>query len=381
APLTPATPSSLDPFFSREPSSMHISSSLPPDTQKFLRFAETHRTVLNQILRQSTTHLADGPFAVLVDYIRVLDFDVKRKYFRQELERLDEGLRKEDMAVHVRRDHVFEDSYRELHRKSPEEMKNRLYIVFEGEEGQDAGGLLREWYMIISREMFNPMYALFRTSPGDRVTYTINPSSHCNPNHLSYFKFVGRIVAKAVYDNRLLECYFTRSFYKHILGKSVRYTDMESEDYHFYQGLVYLLENDVSTLGYDLTFSTEVQEFGVCEVRDLKPNGANILVTEENKKEYVHLVCQMRMTGPIRSTWRCLEGVTKKKKHPQAPQLHLQRQELELLISGLPTSTPIATSNPNQYHIPVQLQSRYQWFWRTPALLRTRRPGQVTCSS
>lgn len=37
-----------------------------------------------------------------------------------------------------------------------------------------------------------------------------------------------------------------------------RYTDMESEDYHFYQGLVYLLENDVSTLGYDLTFSTEV---------------------------------------------------------------------------------------------------------------------------
>ena len=40
---------------------------------------ETHRTVLNQILRQSTTHLADGPFAVLVDYIRVLDFDVKRK--------------------------------------------------------------------------------------------------------------------------------------------------------------------------------------------------------------------------------------------------------------------------------------------------------------
>lgn len=43
------------------------------------RFSETHRTVLNQILRQSTTHLADGPFAVLVDYIRILDFDVKRK--------------------------------------------------------------------------------------------------------------------------------------------------------------------------------------------------------------------------------------------------------------------------------------------------------------
>ncbi|XP_036389844.1 E3 ubiquitin-protein ligase HUWE1 [Megalops cyprinoides] len=363
APLTPATPSSLDPFFSREPSSMHISANLPPDTQKFLRFAETHRTVLNQILRQSTTHLADGPFAVLVDYIRILDFDVKRKYFRQELERLDEGLRKEDMAVHVRRDHVFEDSYRELHRKSPEEMKNRLYIVFEGEEGQDAGGLLREWYMIISREMFNPMYALFRTSPGDRVTYTINPSSHCNPNHLSYFKFVGRVVAKAVYDNRLLECYFTRSFYKHILGKSVRYTDMESEDYHFYQGLVYLLENDVSTLGYELTFSTEVQEFGVCEVRDLKPNGANILVTEENKKEYVHLVCQMKMTGAIRKQLAAfLEGFYEI--IPKRLISIFTEQELELLISGLPTIDIDDLKANTEYHKYQSSSIQIQWFWR-----------------
>lgn len=94
--------------------------------------------------------------------------------------------------------------------------------LFAGEEGQDAGGLLREWYIIISREIFNPMYALFCTSPGDRVTYTINPASHCNSNHLSYFKFVGRIIAKAVFDNKLLECYFTRSFYKHILGVPVK---------------------------------------------------------------------------------------------------------------------------------------------------------------
>ena len=55
-------------------------SNIPMDTQKFLAFAETHRTVLNQILRQSTVHLADGPFSVLVDHTRVLDFDIKRRY-------------------------------------------------------------------------------------------------------------------------------------------------------------------------------------------------------------------------------------------------------------------------------------------------------------
>ena len=171
---------------------------LSADQKKFLQFAETHRVVLNQILRQSSTHLADGPFAVLVDHTRVLDFDVKRRYFRIELERLDDGIRREELAVHVHRVNVFEDSFRELYRRNPEEWKNRFYIVFEDEEGQDAGGLLREWYMIISREIFNPMYALFCVSPGDRVTYMINTSSHCNPNHLCYFKFVGRVIGKLI---------------------------------------------------------------------------------------------------------------------------------------------------------------------------------------
>lgn len=291
---------------------------LSADQKKFLHFAETHRVVLNQILRQSSTHLADGPFAVLVDHTRVLDFDVKRRYFRIELERLDDGVRREELAVHVHRVNVFEDSFRELYRRNPEEWKNRFYIVFEDEEGQDAGGLLREWYMIISREIFNPNYALFTVAPGDRVTYMINPSSHCNPNHLCYFKFVGRVIgeffinyfilnfhfkfyliAKAIYDNKLLECYFTRAFYKHMLGLQVKYTDMESEDYAFYQGLVYLMENHVDTLGYDLTFTLEVQEFGVTEVRELKPNGSNIAVTEENKIEYIQLVCRMKMSGSI----------------------------------------------------------------------------------
>ena len=55
------------------------STELSVETQKFLAFAETHRTVLNQILRQSTVHLADGPFSVLVDHTRVLDFDIKRR--------------------------------------------------------------------------------------------------------------------------------------------------------------------------------------------------------------------------------------------------------------------------------------------------------------
>ncbi|XP_025833004.1 E3 ubiquitin-protein ligase HUWE1-like [Agrilus planipennis] len=336
---------------------------VPPDQLKFLIFAEKHRTVLNQILRQTTAHLSDGPFSVLVDHTKVLDFDVKRRYFRTELERLDQGIRREETAVHVRRSNVFEDSFRELYRRSPEEWKNRFYIVFEDEEGQDAGGLLREWYMIISRDIFNPMYALFTISPGDRVTYMINSASHYNPNHLCYYKFVGRVIAKAIYDNKLLECYFTRSFYKHILGIPVKYTDMESEDYSFYRGLVYLMENNIEQLGYDLTFSTEINEFGVTETRDLIPNGRNVPVTEENKMEYIRLSCQMKMTGAIRQQLNAfLEGF-----YDIIPMRLISifnEQELELLISGLPNVDIDDLKANTEYHKYQSNSLQIQWFWR-----------------
>ena len=56
----------------------------------------------------------------------------------------------------------------------------------------------------ISGDILNPNYGLVKSRPGNRVTYTINDFSHINSNHLCYFKFVGRVIAKAIYDNKLL---------------------------------------------------------------------------------------------------------------------------------------------------------------------------------
>ena len=341
-----------------------FTSDMCPDTRKFITFAEQHRIVLNQILRQSTTPLSDGPFQVLVNHTRVLDFDVKRRYFRQELDKIEETNRREDIAIRVRREHVFEESFRELHRRSPEELKSRLYVIFEGEEGQDAGGLLREWYQIIAREIFNPHYALFTTTPGDKVTYVCNSFSHYNPNHLDYFKFVGRVIAKAIYDNKHLDCYFSRSFYKHILGQPISFKDMEHEDYAFYKSMMFLLEHDLVEAGLDnLDFTMEIEEFGVSETRELKPNGDNIAVTNSNKKEYVKLISQMKMTGSIRSQIKAfLDGF-----YDIIPK-HLisifSDNELELLISGLPTIDIEDLKANTEYHKFSVTSLQIQWFWR-----------------
>ena len=75
--------------------------------------------------------------------------------------------------------------------------------------GIDAGGLTREWYLVLSREIFNPNYALFTTA-ADGTTFQPNPLSMINMNHLDYFKFVGRIIGKAICDGQLMDAHFTR---------------------------------------------------------------------------------------------------------------------------------------------------------------------------
>ncbi|CAI4227768.1 unnamed protein product [Auanema sp. JU1783] len=337
-----------------------------PDTEKMIEFAEKHRDVLNQVLRQNSTSLSSGgPFAILTSFPKLLDFDVKRKYFRKELTKADgdREYRRSDINVPVRRSQLFSDSFRELFRLRPADWKKRFYIVFQGEEGQDAGGLLREWFSVITREIFNPNYALFITAPGDMVTYMINKASYINPEHLDYFKFVGRLIAKAIYDNKLLDCYFTRAFYKHILNLPVRYQDIESEDPAFFNSLEFLLKNPINDLALDLTFSLEVEEFGVRSIRDLKPDGSQIEVNDENKVEYVNLVCQMKMTGSIRKQLDAfLTGFYEI--IPKDLISMFNEQELELLISGLPDIDIDDLANNTEYRSYSKTCPQIQWFWR-----------------
>ena len=207
--------------------SISTTQEITPTGSNFITwFSEKHRVSLNHILRHYVGNISESAFTVFLSNPKNLDFDVKRRFFRQRFaslrSRSPHRYRSEEENITVSRDRIFEDSFTRLHSKSAEVWKRKFVIRFQHEEGQDAGGLLREWYLLMSREIFNPNYCLFRVSPSDRVTYTINPASFINSNHLSYFRFVGRFIAKAIYDNKLLECYFTRSFYKHILGRRVR---------------------------------------------------------------------------------------------------------------------------------------------------------------
>lgn len=327
----------------------------------FFAFTEKHRKILNIMVRQNPS-LMSGSFALLVRNPKVLDFDNKKNYFTQQLHK---GRRDHytPLSLSVRRNSVFEDSFRYFSRKTGPEVKHgKLNVRFNNEEGIDAGGVTREWFQVLARAMFNPDYALFQPCAADRTTYQPNRMSYVNPDHLSFFKFVGRIIGKAIYDGRLLDAYFTRSFYKHILGKPVDYRDLESIDPEYFKSLEWMLNNDITDI-LDLTFSVDDEEFGETKVIDLKPNGTNIAVTEANKQEYVRLVTEQRLTKSIRSQIDAfLDGFNEI--IPADLIRIFSEQELELLISGLPDIDVDAWKNNTELHGYSSGDAVIQWWWR-----------------
>ncbi|XP_053682402.1 E3 ubiquitin-protein ligase Nedd-4-like isoform X4 [Sabethes cyaneus] len=290
--------------------------------------------------------------------------DYKRKY-----EYLKGQLRKpanvpNKIEIKIRRASILEDSYRIINSITKVDLlKTKLWIEFEGEAGLDYGGLAREWFYLLSKEMFNPYYGLFEYSAMDNYTLQINPfSGLCNEDHLHYFKFIGRVAGMAVYHGKLLDAFFIRPFYKMMLQKPIDLKDMESVDMEYYNSLLWIKENDPSELM--LTFCVDEETFGYTSQRELKPNGADIEVTNENKDEYIKLVIEWRFVARVKDQMQAfLDGFG------QIVPLNLLKifdeNELELLMCGI-QSIDVKDWKRNTLYKGDYFANHViiQWFWR-----------------
>ncbi|XP_008582400.1 PREDICTED: E3 ubiquitin-protein ligase NEDD4 isoform X3 [Galeopterus variegatus] len=295
--------------------------------------------------------------------------DYKRKYefFRRKLKKQNDIPNKFEMKL--RRATVLEDSYRRIMGvKRADFLKARLWVEFDGEKGLDYGGVAREWFFLISKEMFNPYYGLFEYSATDNYTLQINPNSGlCNEDHLSYFKFIGRVAGMAVYHGKLLDGFFIRPFYKMMLHKPITLHDMESVDSEYYNSLRWILENDPTEL--DLRFIIDEELFGQTHQHELKNGGSEIVVTNKNKKEYIYLVIQWRFVNRVQKQMAAFkEGFFEL--IPQDLIKIFDENELELLMCGLGdvdvNDWKEHTKYKNGYSVNHQV---IQWFWKAVLMM------------
>ncbi|XP_073839683.1 E3 ubiquitin-protein ligase Nedd4 isoform X32 [Musca autumnalis] len=311
------------------------------------------------------------------------DYKQKYEYFKNHLRKPTNVPNK--FEIRVRRTSILEDSYRIISQVTKTDLlKTKLWVEFEGETGLDYGGLAREWFYLLSKEMFNPYYGLFEYSAMDNYTLQINNGSGlCNEDHLHYFKFIGRIAGMAVYHGKLLDAFFIRPFYKMMLEKPIDLKDMESVDTEYYNSLMWIKENDPRQL--ELTFCVDEDTFGQKSQHELKPGGANIEVTDENKDEYIKLVIEWRFVARVKEQMTAfLQGFGSI--IPLTLIKIFDEHELELLMCGIQNidvkdwrENTLYKGDYHQNHIIIQ------WFWRAvlsfPNEMRSRLLQFVTGTS
>ncbi|KAJ3585994.1 hypothetical protein NHX12_012396 [Muraenolepis orangiensis] len=305
--------------------------------------------------RTGKSFLENGP---QITYVR--DFKAKVQYFRFMCQ---QQVLPQHIKITVSRKNLFEDSFQQIMSFNAQDLRRKLWIIFPGEEGLDYGGVAREWFFLLSHEVLNPMYCLFEYAGKDNYCLQINPASYINPDHLKYFKFIGRFIAMALFHSKFIDTGFSLPFYKRMLNKPWALNDLESIDPEFYNSLIWIKDNDIEECCLEMYFSVDKEILGEITTHELKDGGGDIQVTEENKEEYIRLVAEWRLSrGVEEQTQAFFEGFNE-----VLPQQHLQyfdAKELEVLLCGMQEIDLTDWQRNTIYRHYARGAKQIIWFWQ-----------------
>eukprot|EP00041_Stephanoeca_diplocostata_P025622 m.675037 g.675037 ORF g.675037 m.675037 type:complete len:655 (-) comp22785_c0_seq1:427-2391(-) len=286
------------------------------------------------------------------------DFRYKQRYLQEQHCKQKSG----QCKLPVQRENLFHSSMTAVMSYSPEELKRQLYVIFDNEAGLDYGGLSREWFFRLSQEILNPSYCLFEYATEGNYTLAINPNSGINPEHLSLFRFIGRIIALAIFHERFIDHGFTMPFYKQVLGRTLELRDLESVDREYYKSLKYFLDNDIDELYLCQTFTANKDEFGIVSEVDLIENGSEIDVTDENKGKFVSLATEHRLT---RGTSEQMEAFKRGFSEiiPLQAMNCFDEREFDMLLIGVAEFDVDEWAANTQYRNYTRSDEQIVWFW------------------
>ena len=256
----------------------------------------------------------------------------RKKRFRF-LRDLRKGLSPSTFPLTLHRNKVYEETFTQFTRIGKKELQSKPSISYVDEAGMDAGGLTKDWYLALSKAALTEDRHLFTTDESGHLQ--ISKSSHFNTAHLKEFRFLGKVIGKAIFDRNVVDLPLSDLLYKHILGLPVSFADLTKMDLQFSNSLTWMLNHDITDILFE-TFSISKEDDNMGPnpvIIDLIENGRNINVTESNKMEYVHAMTTWHTEFAIRPQLDAfLQGL-----HTLLPHESLNAftvPELKLLFNG-----------------------------------------------
>ncbi|KAG5573589.1 hypothetical protein H5410_063355 [Solanum commersonii] len=270
----------------------------------------------------------------------------------------------------IDRSMLLDVSFEYIVDQDPALLRGDLLMQFKHEEAIGSG-VLREWFFLVCREMFNPHKALFVACPNDRRRFFPNSASKVDPLHLEYFTFCGRMIALALMHKIQIGVVFDRVFFLQLAGEDISLEDIRDADPTLYSSCKQILEMDPETVDQDilsLTFAYDVEELGPRTTIELCPNGKDIVVNSKNRKQYVNLLIQHRFVISIASqiahfSQGFSDITTSSIKTSLFRSLYLE--DLDKMLDGSGTAISVedwkAHTDYNGYE---ENDSQISWFWK-----------------
>ena len=234
------------------------------------------------------------------------------------------------LTLSIRRDFLIEDTLKELSKPNIN-LRSPLKIEFIGEEGIDQGGLKKEFFMLLTRQIFNEKNNLFSYINKSRLFwFNINLNGE-----ISKYELIGIILGLSIYNGIILDIKFPLAIYKKLLQIEPSLEDIKEIDKELYNNFCYLLNTDDENLEKDLdtNFTVLIEKDGKKIIIPLIEHGENIMINNKNKKQYIDLYIDWYFNKSIKEYYINFEKGFYKVFDKDLSKI-LSPEELELIICG-----------------------------------------------
>uniref|UniRef100_A0A4W4FWY4 HECT domain-containing protein n=1 Tax=Electrophorus electricus TaxID=8005 RepID=A0A4W4FWY4_ELEEL len=209
------------------------------------------------------------------------------------------------LVLHVRRDHLVSDALRELTIYNDVDLKKPLKVIFDGEEAVDAGGVTKEFFLLLLKELMDPVYGMFTQYPESNLLWF---SDKCFVEH-NWFHLIGILCGLAIYNSTVVDLHFPLVLYKKLLDVCPSLEDLKELSPTEGRSLQQLLdyEGDDVEDAFCLTFITR-EYYGMTEVKELIPAGESITVIKSNREEFVQAYLRYIFSDSVRELYSAFSG-------------------------------------------------------------------------
>ncbi|XP_023933810.2 probable E3 ubiquitin-protein ligase HERC4 isoform X2 [Bicyclus anynana] len=265
------------------------------------------------------------------------------------------------LILSVSRNHIVRDTMLQISNHDSSQLKKPLRVEFVGEEAEDAGGVKKEFFMLLLKEIFDPVYGMFKQSEETNMIWFSN-----NPfeDDVMYY-LIGAIYGLAIYNSIIIYVPFPLVLYKKLLGESVMLDDLSDLYPTLANSLKSLLEypdEDVEDV-FSLCFAVNTEVFDQIQVHPLKENGENIPVTHENKGEYVNLYVEFLLNKSVENQFKAFNQGFQKVCGGRIIKLFRSHELMSVVIGNEDYDWDLFESNCEYKSGYVASDPQVRWFW------------------